>query len=999
MKGLAKFLVDKILGEAVNLESVLESKLDRSSHLDEMGLPGGAGVGLSLPGGYINGAPNPKDAKKLKSKLDGDGSEEYEKVEEKINSKTHKAHTDAEHNFLHHHKTSTYAPDYGHEAELDTIDFDDDREKEVGHQSDTKDTQNKGYEPVKENDLKGGKADGMTLKDIAKHHNVSIQDIKVEFMKGYAIEREHTSDINVAKEIALDHLYEHPKYYTRLAVVDENIIKESGSDAFPNDGNATTGKQWNSDWNDYDNQSYYLENLPNWKTVHKIPSEFEKKKAIDQKLPINSQSDNKTSKYNRILRTGIKSPNEFIKEGLLLEGGAAGHLAHPFEDADLKFSDMKEMIHRGLIGGLDKEAPVSEKLDGQNIAFSIKNGRVVFARNKGHVKNSAENALDSDGVAKMFAGRGNVEKAFTSAANDLQSAVSKLSPKEVKKMFGDGSKFMSLEIILPDTENVIPYGKSVLIFHNTIEYDKDGNEIGRSGEDATTLANSIQKVGASQQKTFGIEGPKVIAFSDADEKDYQKKSKEYQTKLSQVAKSYGLNDNSKLEDYRKKWWEKEIENQSKKAGIKLLNSEKAGLNKRWANGDKGFGVKNLSDERTKNWFREFESNQLVNSQKEMIKPIENIFLNVGANTIKRVTNFLASNNPEAAKKLKSETLKSIKAIRDSKDTDKIAKLQTELERLNSIGMDKIVPSEGLVFQYNGKPYKFTGAFAPVNQINGTFKFDRGPKKKEETKKPIAIFSGRFQPFHQGHYSIYKHLVDKFGKENVYIGTSNVTEPTKSPFNFNEKKSIITRMFSVPSNKVVQLKNPYAPEEILSKMPDDTQYVTAVSQKDAERLEKGGKYFKNFDKTNDKNRKGYKDEGYYIVAPEMQLSVNGKNISGTQLRATFGSDKLTPKQKLEIFKQVYPKFDKEIFQKIVSTTKKSEKAKAEKEKKGKVDEPKKTTKKTPIPVKQTKAVKKALDSKIKNPVTGRQIKVKSALRYDDKSPVKKAAINLLKIASK
>ena len=40
-----------------------------SEILDEMGLGGGAGVGLSLPGGYINGAPNPEDVKKLKSKL------------------------------------------------------------------------------------------------------------------------------------------------------------------------------------------------------------------------------------------------------------------------------------------------------------------------------------------------------------------------------------------------------------------------------------------------------------------------------------------------------------------------------------------------------------------------------------------------------------------------------------------------------------------------------------------------------------------------------------------------------------------------------------------------------------------------------------------------------------------------------------------------------------------------------------------------------------------
>ncbi len=63
---------------------------------------------------------------------------------------------------------------------------------------------------------------------------------------------------------------------------------------------------------------------------------------------------------------------------------------------------------------------------------------------------------------------------------------------------------------------------------------------------------------------------------------------------------------------------------------------------------------------------------------------------------------------------------------------------------------------------------------------------------------------------------------------------------------------------------------------------------------------------------------------------MQLKVNKKNISGTQLRATFGNDLLTAKEKKDIFNQVYPKFDKEIFANIVNTTKKAEAARKSKE---------------------------------------------------------------------
>ena len=47
----------------------------------------------------------------------------------------------------------------------------------------------------------------------------------------------------------------------------------------------------------------------------------------------------------------------------------------------------------------------------------------------------------------------------------------------------------------------------------------------------------------------------------------------------------------------------------------------------------------------------------------------------------------------------------------------------QIEKLQAIGgLDAVVPSEGVVFKYKGKIYKFTGAFAPINQILGSLKF-------------------------------------------------------------------------------------------------------------------------------------------------------------------------------------------------------------------------------------------------------------------------------------
>jgi Protein of unknown function (DUF5661) len=55
-----------------------------------------------------------------------------------------------------------------------------------------------------------------TPEEIAKKHNVSTALILAQLKIGIEIEKEHTSNLDVARKIALDHLFEDPKYYTKL---------------------------------------------------------------------------------------------------------------------------------------------------------------------------------------------------------------------------------------------------------------------------------------------------------------------------------------------------------------------------------------------------------------------------------------------------------------------------------------------------------------------------------------------------------------------------------------------------------------------------------------------------------------------------------------------------------------------------------------------------------------------------------------------------------------
>ena len=102
-----------------------------------------------------------------------------------------------------------------------------------------------------------------------------------------------------------------------------------------------------------------------------------------------------------------------------------------------------------------------------------------------------------------------------------------------------------------------------------------------------------------------------------------------------------------------------------------------------------------------------------------------LFFEVGAEILKNVNGFLAVNPDKSVQIMKKEIDKAVSSIKAGGSIEKIEKLKTQLEKLESIGgISAIVPSEGLVFKYNGKTYKFTGAFAPVNQITGMLKFGR-----------------------------------------------------------------------------------------------------------------------------------------------------------------------------------------------------------------------------------------------------------------------------------
>ena len=777
------------------------------------GLPGGAFTGLVSNAGYINGSPDEKDVKKIAKKLKKKDDDHYEPVDETIKKvgDEYVVYPKKGGNRLGTHKSYASALRQLKAIEMHKHEGIDDK-------------------------IPGGLAKGKTLIDLAKKWDVkgyydpkqfAAEYIKPRLVAGIKVEMEHTTDVSIAAEIAMDHLWEDLHYYEKLSKIEnESLLEYTATDtAGFNDGNTVTGYQWNPNWDDYDAAGYYTKDLPGWATYHEKPSEYELKRLKNQsKLPVDNHDDS-VHKYNRTLKYGYKLPADFVKsdgknaqgttdaypnqydnqpgtderinmdpnididgeaikdderhiaksvklrnpvnessakdlekqlvslynkafkmmpnspsqlkvraeidklrkqidslkkeninESLLVEGGAYGHMNHPFDiEMNLTFGDLKNIVTKALNGDLDL---AREKTDGQALAISWINGRLVAARNKSHLKNKGAGAMSIGQVASKFGGRGGLTDAYNFAMQDLSKAISGLSEAQKKKVFKDGSCFMNLEVIYPTSVNVIPYGQPLLVFHGTFEYDLEGNIIGENQDAAKVLAGMIKQVNADVQSKYTIQGPPMQSLPKSD--DLAGKQGRYLGMISKLQSEFGLKDSDGVADYHQAWWTNFVE----KGAKKLDSQQKLGLVKRWAFGNKSFRIADIKDAKLRAWAEQIDKQDQQKISKQNLMRFEEIFLGVGADVLSFMTSVLTANPDSAKKQMVSRLQSTISQVKASGDPKKIAKLKLELDRLKSLGgFDKIVPNEGIVFVYGGNTYKLTGAFAPLNQILGIF-FDK-----------------------------------------------------------------------------------------------------------------------------------------------------------------------------------------------------------------------------------------------------------------------------------
>ena len=89
----------------------------------------------------------------------------------------------------------------------------------------------------------------------------------------------------------------------------------------------------------------------------------------------------------------------------------------------------------------------------------------------------------------------------------------------------------------------------------------------------------------------------------------------------------------------------------------------------------------------------------------------------------------------------------------------------------------------------------------------------------QNRNLVVVYAGRFQPFHKGHKAVYDYLLKHYGRDSVYIATSNKIDPPKSPFGFTDK-TYFMQMMGVPMDRVIESSQPYKATELTSNYNKD-----------------------------------------------------------------------------------------------------------------------------------------------------------------------------------
>lgn len=482
-----------------------------------------------------------------------------------------------------------------------------------------------------------------------------------------------------------------------------------------------------------------------------------------------------------------------MEKELLLEGAVAGHMNHIYDNGEMTFGELKQLLQMAADGKLSG----TEKTDGQNIflSFNVKTRRAVAARNKGQLK---QGGLDTDELDSFFANHPSqaLRYSFVEALQAFEQEIKKLDIDTQEKIFGpDTNYYFNTEVMNPGnpdapegdprgagTTNVIPYDKKTLLIHRVghIEFDRD---IGKATERDITPNFEILERGLVNSATedptvFSVETNPVRRLAPLQDKSVLKDTMD---KVDNLMSDIGVTDADTINQYVIDQVGPEIEQLGLDSDRRKLLLQR--VMEIPGPDDKIPNVRNIKRGLPPELASDVSAYVNGFNYASYTLDLQRVLHDFSVAMVGSVDSSFINDNEKQIRFLQDEVENTISRIRKGDNERAQAELEKQMIKLKDVGGIN-TPSEGFVFDFNGVTYKFTGNFAPTNQILGMERFNRfGPiDSRESGEQPveaetgpssIAVVPGAFKPPHKGHLNMVEQLAAVADKVIVVI-----SRPTK-----------------------------------------------------------------------------------------------------------------------------------------------------------------------------------------------------------------------------
>ena len=188
---------------------------------------------------------------------------------------------------------------------------------------------------------------------------------------------------------------------------------------------------------------------------------------------------------------------------LIVEGGAAGHMAHPFDLPGVNTgSDLLKFFETAK-KFIDGKNPSAVKIDGVNVSFKVVGDEdKQFAVDRGSMKEIDVSGITMDRVDQRFPEGHGMRPAIKTLLTILNSAIGDIEP-ELKDlgMWEEPSRFLNTEYVA-GTTNVTAYDDNFLAIHGLNQFF---SRVAKSGPSRGNVRPGLER--REGQTGFAIEVP------------------------------------------------------------------------------------------------------------------------------------------------------------------------------------------------------------------------------------------------------------------------------------------------------------------------------------------------------------------------------------------------------------------------------------------------------------------------------------------------------------